>query len=180
MLLLSLALESVSGLASGFALVLFLGLGFLSGRHRAAEVRLYRQAVSTASAGVAEGLLHGYRLFLVTGSVKDLDLAIKLAPDAPDAVRGAVVIPDVPASFIWLPAELADRLDFLLARPALPPSGAYSFGDARLVGLARREDAPDLDEVLDRLPELRILHLGYQAGQFRIEDRTEHYLRARE
>ena len=55
-----------------------------------------------------------------------------------------------------------------------------SFGDARLVGLARREDAPDLDEVLDRLPELRILHLGYQSGQFRIEDLTERYLRARE
>jgi hypothetical protein len=91
-----------------------------------------------------------------------------------------VVIPDVPASFIWLPAELAERLDFLLARPPLPPSGAYHFGNARLVGLARREDAPDLDEVLDRLPELRILHLGYQAGQFHVEDRTSGYRRGRE
>jgi hypothetical protein len=180
MLLLALALESVSGLASIFAVVLFLGLGFVSGRHRAGEVRLYRQAVASASAGVAEGLSHGYRLFLVSGSVKDLDLAIKLAPDAPDAVRGAVVIPDVPASFIWLPAELAARLDFLLARPPLPPSGAYHFGNARLVGLARREDAPDLDEVLDRLPELRILHLGYHAGQFSVEDRTSGYRRGHE
>ena len=48
MLLLALALESVSGLASIFAVVLFLGLGFVSGRHRAGEVRLYRQAVASA------------------------------------------------------------------------------------------------------------------------------------
>jgi hypothetical protein len=160
--------------------VVFLGLGFLSGRHRAAEVRLYRQAVAVASAGVDEGLVHGHRLFFVSGGVKDLDLAIKLDTRMLKAVRGAVVIPDVPASFIWLPSELADRLDFLLARPALPPSGAYKFGDARLVGLARREEAPDLDEVLTRLPELRILRLGYKGGQFSVEDRTEQYMRGRE
>jgi hypothetical protein len=62
----------------------------------------------------------------------------------------------------------------------LPPSGAYRFGDARLVGLARREEAPDLDEVLSRLPELRILRLSHKAGQFSIEDRTEEFTRGRE
>jgi hypothetical protein len=62
----------------------------------------------------------------------------------------------------------------------LPPSGAYRYGDARLVGLARREDAPDLDEVLSRLPELRILRLFLKAGQFSVEDQTEKYVRGRE
>jgi hypothetical protein len=143
-------------------------------------VTLYRQAVAAASAGIGEGVSRGQRVFFVSGGVKDLDLAIKLDHQAPAAVRSAVVIPDVPASFVWVPPDLAGRLDFLLARPSLPPSGAYRFGDARLVGLARREDAPDLDEVLTRLPELRILRLGYKGGRFTVEDRTEQYTRGRE
>src|ERR1039457_4075633 len=141
MLLLALALENTSGLASIFAVAAFLGLGLVSGQHRATEVTLYRQAVAAASAGIGEGVLRGQRVFFVSGSVKDLDLAVKLDRKASAAVRSAVVIPDVPASFVWVPPDLAGRLDFLLARPCLPPSGAYRFGDARLVGLARREDA---------------------------------------
>ncbi|HEX7598699.1 MAG TPA: hypothetical protein VF518_10830, partial [Polyangia bacterium] len=117
MLLLALALESAGELASGFALAAVLGLGVLSGHHRAAEVRLYRQAVSAASASVEAGVRRGHRLFFVSGGVKDLDLAIKLEHWGSKAVLGAVVIPDVPASFIWLPPDLAGRLDFLLARP---------------------------------------------------------------
>ena len=177
MLLLALALESAGALASGFALAAVLGLGVLSGHHRAAEVRLYRQAVAAASASVEDGVRRGHRLFFVSGGVKDLDLAIKLDRWGNKAVLGAAVIPDVPASFIWLPTDLAGRLDFLLARPPLPPSGAYHFGDASLVGLARREEAPDLDEVLDRLPELRLLRLVYETGRFKVEDRTERYMR---
>jgi hypothetical protein len=173
MLLLALALDTAGGLASVFTVGVLLGIGLLSGHHRATEVRLYRQAVAVASAGVEKGVSGGHRLFFVSGGVKDLDLAIKLGRQASEAVHDAVVIPDVPASFIWLPPGLASRLDFLLARPSLPPSGAYRFGDARLVGLARREEAPDLDEVLTRLPELRILRLSYRAGQFSIEDRTD-------
>jgi hypothetical protein len=180
MLLLALALERAGGLASIFAVGAFLVFGAVSGQHRAAEVGLYRQALAVASAGVADGVARGQRLFFVSGGLKDLDLAIKLDRHMPEAVTGAVVIPDVPASFIWLPPELAERLDFLLARPALPPSGAYRFGGARLVGLARREDAPDLDEVLTRLPELRILRLRLKAGHFALEDRTEEYTRGLE
>ncbi|HEX7508535.1 MAG TPA: hypothetical protein VF550_17305, partial [Polyangia bacterium] len=117
MLLLALALESAGELASGFALATVLVLGVLSGHHRAAEVRLYRQAVSAASTSVEAGVRRGHRLFFVSGGVKDLDLAIKLEHWGSKAVLGAVVIPDVPASFIWLPPDLAGRLDFLLARP---------------------------------------------------------------
>jgi hypothetical protein len=180
MLLLALALQSAGELASGFALAAVLGLGVLSGHHRAAEVRLYRQAVAAASASVEDGVRRGHRLFFVSGGVKDLDLAIKLDHWGSNAVLGVVVISDVPASFIWLPPDLAGRLDFLLARPPLPPSGAYHFGDASLVGLARREEAPDLDEVLDRLPELRLLRLVHETGRFKVEDRTERYTQGRE
>jgi hypothetical protein len=181
-LLLALALENAGGLASIFAVVALLGLGLPSGHHRATEVKLYRQAVAAARAGVEEGVARGHRLFFVSGAVKDLDLAIKLDRRASEAMGSAVVIPDVPASFIWLPpaSDLASRLDFLLARPPLPPSGAYQFGEARLVGLARREEAPDFDEVLTRLPELRILRLVYKAGRFVVEDRTDQTLLGRE
>jgi hypothetical protein len=181
-LLVAVALENAGGLASIFAVAALLGLGLPSGHQRAAEVRLYRQAVAAARAGVEEAVARGHRLFFVSGAVKDLDLAIKLDRRASEAVGRAVVIPDVPASFIWLPpaSDLASRLDFLLARPPLPPSGAYRFGEARLVGLARREEAPDLDDVLTRLPELRVLRLVYRAGRFTVEDRTLQTMRARE
>jgi hypothetical protein len=49
-----------------------------------------------------------------------------------------------------------------------------------MVGLARREEAPDLDEVLTRLPELRILRLVYKGGRFVVEDRTHQTMRGRE
>ena len=179
-LLLALALETASGLTSVFAVAILLGLGVLSGQHRATEVKLYRQAVAVASAGVEEGVARGHRLFFVSGAVKDLDLAIKLDSRASEAVGNALVIPDVPASFVRLPPDLASRLGFLLARPPLPPSGAYHFGHARLVGLARREEAPDLDDVLTCLPELRILRLVSRSGQFTVEDRTTEYMRGRE
>ena len=177
MLLLALALETAGQLAAVFAVAVLLGLGVLSGHHRATEVRLYRQAVAEAGAAVADGVRRGHRLFFVSGGVKDLDLAIKLERWASKAVQGAVVIPDVPASFISLPSDLAGHLDFLLARPPLPPSGAYHFGNARLVGLARREEAPDLDEVLSRLPELRLLRLDYASGRFKVTDRTDQTMR---
>ena len=180
MILLALALETAGGLASVFAVAIFLGLGLPAGRHRAAEVRLYQRAVAAARAGVEAEVSRGNRLFFVSGGVKDLDLALKLDRHASQAMRQAVVVPDVPASFVWMPPDLAGRLDFLLARPPLPPSGAYHFGDAKLVGLARREEAPDLDDVLERLPDLRILRLVFQAGGFHIEDRTEQYMRGRD
>jgi hypothetical protein len=41
----------------------------------------------------------------------------------------------------------------------LPPAGAYRFGGQTIVGLARREEAPDLDEVVARLPEIRLIEL---------------------
>ncbi len=177
-LLLAMALQATSRLAAAFALAFFLGLGLLSGHQRAGEVALYRQAVAAAQAAVADGITKGHRLFLVRGAVKDLDLAIKLDSRSPSAVQTTVSIPDVPASFVWMPPDLADRLDFLLACPALPPSGAYRFGGEKIVGLARRDEAPDLDDVLARLPELRMIQILPDRGRFTWQDRTEAFRRA--
>ena len=174
-LLLALALERTSRLAAGFAVATLLVLGLASGHSRSVEVHLYRQALTAIRAGVVDGLARGYRLFYVGGAIKDLDLALKLDRTMPATIREAVIIPDVPASFVWMPVALAERLDFLLARPPLPPSGAYRFGQAKLMGLARREEAPDLDEVLARLPELRILRLERNNAGFVAVDKTAGY-----
>ncbi len=71
-----------------------------------------------------------------------------------------LLLGDVPASFVLLPPSLGGDVDFLLARPPIPPSGAYRFGAARVVGLARRGDDPDLETVVARFPDLRSLRLG--------------------
>jgi hypothetical protein len=176
MLLLALALERARPWLPAVVMVVLLGLGVVATNRRASEIQLYRQAVAAAGAAVAAGVAKGARLFLVRGAVKDLDLAIKLDASLPSAVQDAVVIPDVPASFIWLPRFDIDRLRFLFAEPPLPPSGAYRFAGQRLVGLARREEAPDLDEVLTRLPDLRIIRLKLDARPVSWEDATAEYL----
>ena len=174
-LLAAIALESASRLVAGTAVVWLAFLGLLSGGHRAEEVTLYRKAVAAANAAVRDGLARGHRVFLVRGGVKDLDLAIKLADDLPTPATAFVVIPDVPASFLWMPVSLAERLHFVVAEPSLPPAGAYRFGNERIVGQARRDEAPDLDEVLTRLPELRIIHVIRKGHDFIWEDRTDVY-----
>ena len=176
MLLLALALERARLWAPVLVTVALLGLGSVASHRRSSEIRLYREAVAAAGRAVADGVAKGVRLFLVRGSVKDLDLAIKLDPTAPLAVRDSVIIPDVPASFIWLPLGQEDRLRFLLAEPPLPPSGAYQFAGESMVGLARREEAPDLDEVLSRLPDLRIIRLKLDGHPVSWEDATAEYL----
>jgi len=176
MLLVALALERAGRWLAVILLAGELGLGWVAADKRAGEVRLYRQVVAAARDAVSAGVTKGHRLFLVRGSVKDLDLAIKLDPRSPAAVREAVAIPDVPASFVWVPHAQAERLRFLFANPCLPPSGAYRFGDERIVGLARREEAPDLDEVLAKLPDLRIIRLRLDAHPVAWEDRTADYL----
>jgi hypothetical protein len=174
-LLVATALERTSRLAAGFAVATLLVLGLASGYSRSVEVQLYRQALTAIRAGVVDGLGRGYRLFYIGGAIKDLDLALKLDRAIPGTIHEAVIIPDVPASFVWMPVALGQRLDFLLARPPLPPSGAYRFGQAKLMGLARREEAPDLDEVLARLPELRVLRLERKGASFIVVDKTADY-----
>jgi hypothetical protein len=175
MLLVALALERTRPWLSAVVVLALLGLGTVASNRRAADVGLYREAVTAARNAVSDGLAKGARVFLVRGSVKDLDLALKLDPASPPSVRDALVIPDVPASFVWLPRGEAERFAFLLADPPLPPSGAYRFGAERIVGLARRQEAPDLDEVLTRLPDLRIIRLALDARPVSWLDTTAAY-----
>ncbi|HVU50134.1 MAG TPA: hypothetical protein VHL80_05580, partial [Polyangia bacterium] len=120
--------------------------------------------LAAARRAVADGVRRGARVFHVDGGIKDLDLAVKedaaLAPVAGELL----VLGDVPASFVALPPALAERASFLLAVPPLPPSGAYRFGEARVVGLARRGDDPTLDEVIARFPAIRFIRLRPTPG----------------
>jgi hypothetical protein len=95
----------------------------------------------------------------VRGAVKDLDLVLKGRPALRARADDFLVLADVPASFVLVPPALAGRTHFLLASPPLPPSGAYRFGTRSVVGLARRHESPDLEVVLERLPELRFIRL---------------------
>ena len=70
--------------------------------------------------------------------VKDLDLAVKEDPRLAAVAGDVLVLTDVPASFVIVPPSLAAAATPLIAQPPLPPSGAYRFGAARVVGLARR------------------------------------------
>jgi len=156
------------------AIALLAAMGLGSTAARMGEVRRYRAVLAAAREVVAKGARAGHAIFLVRNAVKDLDLALKLTSPVGRLPQSLLVIPDVPASFVWMPQGLADRTRFLLARPPLPPAGAYRFGGQSIVGLARREEAPDLDEVVARLPELRSLSWSQTAaGQVTGRDRTE-------
>ena len=126
-------------------------------RHR--DVLAYDQRVAAVRAAVANGVAAGHRVFHVDGGIKDLDLAIKEEPALASAAEHLLVLGDVPASFAIIPPELASAASFLLAVPPIPPSGAYRFGDTRVVGLARRGDELTLEEVMARFPDIRFLRL---------------------
>ena len=126
---------------------------------RRADVVSYDRRVAAARRVVGSGLASGYRVFNIMSGVKDLDLAVKEDPRLADHAGDVLVLTDVPASFVIVPAALAAAAAPLLAQPPLPPSGAYRFGDARVVGLARRGDGPSLREVWQRFPDIRFVRL---------------------
>ena len=174
MLMLALVADTLGSAVVIVAISLLAAIGMGSTATRMGEVRHYRAVLAAARDSVAKGAHSGHTIFLVRNAVKDLDLAIKLTSPAETLPRPLLVIPDVPASFVLMPDVLADRARFLLARPPLPPAGEYHFGGQHIVGLARREEAPDLDEVLARLPELRFIELVTDGhGQISGKDRTE-------
>ncbi len=138
-------------------------LATLQAARRHADIADYDARLHAVRAAVVDGLRQGHAVFHVAAGIKDLDLAVKESP----AVRAAdgpvprlLLLGDVPASFVLLPPSLGGDGDFLLARPPIPPSGAYRFGAARVVGLARRGDDPDLETVVARFSDLRSLRLG--------------------
>ena len=85
-----------------------------------------------------------------------------------------LVLTDVPASFVIIPADLAGPAAPLVAQPPLPPSGAYRFGDVSVVGLVRRGDEPSLREVVARFPDIRFVRLRpVPSGQVIARDVTD-------
>jgi hypothetical protein len=141
-----------------------LALGALQAARRRADVVEYEARLSAARRAVADGVRRGARVFHIDGGIKDLDLAVKEDPALAAVADELLVLGDVPASFVALPPALAERASFLLAAPPLPPSGAYRFGAARVVGLARRGDDPTLDEVTARFPDIRFIRLRPTPG----------------
>ena len=149
-----------------------LAVGVAQAAERRQEVTSYDRRVAAARRAVAAGLGAGHHVFHVDGGIKDLDLAVKEDPTI--EAGGVLVLGDVPASFALVPPKLEVAAAILMAAPPLPPSGAYHFGDARVVGLARRGDEPDLDEALARFPDLRFIRLrSIRGGQVIARDLTE-------
>jgi hypothetical protein len=149
-------------------------IGGLQGAERRRDVVSYDRRVAAARRVVAAGLPAGQRVFSIASGVKDLDLAVKEDRALPPGAGEALVLTDVPASFVLVPPALAAATAPLLARPPLPPSGAYRFGDARIVGLARRDDNPSLEEVLQQFPDMRFFRLRPVAsGQIIARDVTD-------
>ncbi len=110
------------------------------------------------------GLAKGYTTFHIASGIKDLDLAVKEDCELTPHESSLAVLGDVPASFVALPEARAQELGFVLAQPPLPPSGAYRYGDRRIVGLARRGDEPTLEEVIAHLPAIRFIRLRLAPG----------------
>ena len=167
--------EALSGAGPAARLTLgavLLLVGGAQAVERRQEVVSYDRRVAAARRAVALGLGAGHHLFHVDGGIKDLDLAVKEDPAI--EAGGVLVLGDVPASFAIVPPQFDAAASILRARPPLPPSGAYRFGEAPVVGLARRGDEPDLDEALARFPDLRFIRLrAIRGGQVIARDRTE-------
>ncbi len=147
-------------------------VGGAQGAERRQDVVSYDRRVAAARRAVAAGLAGGHHVFHVDGGIQDLDLAVK---EDPALEAGQVlVLSDVPASFAVIPPRFAAAASILVAAPPLPPGGAYAFGDARVVGLARRGDEPDLEETLVRFPDLRFIRLrAIRGGQVIARDLTD-------
>jgi hypothetical protein len=164
-----------AGIAAHVALACVLAIvGGLQAVQRRADVLSYDRRVAAARRVVAAGLPSGYRVFNIMSGVKDLDLAVKEDPGLSKQAADVLVLTDVPASFVIVPPALAPAAAPLLAQPPLPPSGAYQFGDVRVVGLARREDGPSLREVWQRFPDIRFVRLRpVPSGQIIARDVTD-------
>jgi len=153
---------------------LLLLIGGAQAVRRRADVVSYDRRVAAARRVVAAGLAVGRRVFHIASGVKDLDLAVKEDRHLPPGADEALVLTDVPASFVALPPSLADAAAPLIAEPPLPPSGAYRFGGVRILGLARDGDEPSVHEVLTRFPEMTFFRLRpVPSGQIIARDVTD-------
>jgi hypothetical protein len=149
-------------------------VGGIQAAARTSQVASYDRRVAAARRAVSAGVRAGHRLFHVDGGIKDLDLAVKEDPVLVAHARDVLVLGDVPASFAIVPSSMMPAAGVFVASPPLPPSGGYRFGDATVVGLARRGDDPSLEEALARFPDLRFIRLRpLPSGQIVGRDATE-------
>jgi hypothetical protein len=149
-------------------------VGGLQAAQRRADVVSYDRRVAAARRVVAAGVASGHRVFDIMSGVKDLDLAVKEDRGLAAVAGELLVLTDVPASFVIIPPALEGAAAPLVAEPPLPPSGAYHFGGARVVGLARRGDDPTLREVVARFPDIRFFRLRpVPSGQIIARDVTD-------
>ncbi len=149
-------------------------VGGMQAAQRRGDVVSYERRVAAARRVVAAGLTSGHRVFDIMSGVKDLDLAVKEDRALASSADELLVLTDVPASFVIIPPALTAAAAPLVAQPPLPPSGAYRFGDVRVVGLARREDGPSLREVVARFPDIRFVRLRpVPSGQIIARDVTD-------
>ena len=160
------ALSATAPAARAMVLAVVGLLGIGQAVLRRPDIVSYERRVAAARRAVASGSRDGHRVFHIDGGIKDLDLAVKEDPAlvAAGVADHVLVLDDVPASFAIVPAELRPAASALLAKPPLPPSGGYRFGDAPVVGLARRGDEPTLDEALAMFPDLRFVRLRPTPG----------------
>jgi hypothetical protein len=161
------AAEALSGTVPAARIVVVTGLlalGTVQADVRRADVVSYDRRVAATRRAVTAQLAQGHRVFHVDGGIKDIDLAVKEDPALRAADQRLLVLGDVPASFAAIPPDLEGATTALVAAPPLPPSGAYRFGDRRIVGLARRGDEPALDEVIATFPDIRFLRLRPSPG----------------
>jgi hypothetical protein len=150
------ALADVGAAARITLAALLVLVGAAQAVQRRGDVLSYEKRLAATRRAVAEGLRAGHHVFHVDGGLKDVDLAVK---EIPALEAGQVlVLGDVPASFAIIPPTLSAATAWVAA-PPLPPGGSYDLGDVRVVALARRGDEPDLEEVLAKFPDLRLIRL---------------------
>jgi hypothetical protein len=142
-------------LAGGLVVACLLALGTGSALAAREAAREYRARLAVAGQAVAAERARGARFIRVRCGIQNLDLALDSR-----LTRDLVVWSDVPLSFALMPPDLVERARVLLASPPLPPSGAYAFGAARIVGL--RDPPPD--ELARLLPEASSVSLIRTAG----------------
>jgi hypothetical protein len=143
--------------ARTLVLAALLAIGAAQAAGARADVVLYRRRLDQVRRAVATGARSGHRVFHAVCGIKDVDLAVKQDPALAAVAGDILVFSSVPASFMAVPPALERAAAVAIARPPIPPSGAYRFGDVRIVGQARAGDDPELEEVEARFPDLQII-----------------------
>jgi hypothetical protein len=153
----ALAVASAAVAPRALLLTVLLALGAAQAVAARADVVLYRRRLDQVRRAVADGVRRGHRVFHAVCGIKDVDLAVKEDPALAAAASDILVLSSVPASFMAVPPRLERAAAVAIATPPIPPSGAYRFGDLRIVGQARAGDDPALEDVEARFPDLEII-----------------------